>query len=113
MISGAEIREYFNAEAADEEHYPSTIDPRILHVKVVLAHLGELRGKRVADIGCGKGRFARNVQDRNPAASVYALALAEAMLVRVPRPIHRCAATMTGLPFATGSCDEAYTTMAL
>ena len=113
MISGAQIREYFNTAAADEEHYPSTIDPRILHVKIVLAHMGDLAGKRVADIGCGKGRFARIVQDRNPGASVYALDLAEAMLARVPRPIQRCAATMTALPLATGSCDGAYATESL
>ena len=28
-----EIRGYFNRAAADEEHYPSTIDPRIFHVR--------------------------------------------------------------------------------
>ena len=36
-----EIRAYFNRAAADEEHYPSTIDPRIFHVKLVLEHLGD------------------------------------------------------------------------
>ena len=76
----ATIRAFFNEAAADEEHYPSTIDPRILHVKVVLEHLGDLNGKRVADVGCGKGRFARIVKERNPGASVVALDLAEAML---------------------------------
>ena len=70
----AAIRAFFNEAAADEEHYPSTIDPRILHVKVVLEHLGDLNGKRVADVGCGKGRFARIVKERNPGASVVALA---------------------------------------
>ena len=79
------IRAYFNDAAADEEHYPSTIDPRILHVKLVLDHLGDLTGKRVADVGCGKGRFARIVKERNPEASVIALDLAEAMLGTFPR----------------------------
>jgi len=112
-VSGAQIREYFNRAAQDEEHYPSTIDARILHVKVVLGHLGDLAGKRVADIGCGKGRFARIVQEQHPAASVYALDLAEAMLAHVPAPIHRCAATMTAIPLATASCDGAYATESL
>jgi malonyl-CoA O-methyltransferase len=58
-VNPAEIRAYFNHAAADEEHYPSTIDPRIYHVKLVLDHLGDVSGKRVADVGCGKGRFAR------------------------------------------------------
>lgn len=111
--SAGEIRAFFNQAALDEEHYPATIDPRILHVKLVLAHLGDLAGKRVADIGCGKGRFARIVKERNPAASVYALDLAEAMLAHVPPGIHRCAATMTALPLATASCDGAYATESL
>src|SRR5258708_6741493 len=76
----AEIRAFFNRAAGDEEHYPSTIDPRIFHVKLVLDHLGELGPGRVADIGCGKGRFARIVHDRHPAATVIALDVAEAML---------------------------------
>jgi ubiquinone/menaquinone biosynthesis C-methylase UbiE len=104
----SEIRSFFNRASQDEEHYPSTIDPRIEHVKLVLAHLGDLDGKRVADIGCGKGRFARILRERYPSASIHALDLAEAMLARVPPGIHRCVATMTALPLATGSCQGAY-----
>lgn len=107
------IREYFNRAAADEEHYPSTIDPRIFHVKLVLEHLGDLAGKRVADVGCGKGRFARIVRERNPGATVIATDLAEAMLAHVPAGIERCAASMTALPLADGSCDGAYATESL
>jgi ubiquinone/menaquinone biosynthesis C-methylase UbiE len=109
----AQIRAFFNDAARDEEHYPSTIDPRILHVKLVLDHLGDLTGKRVADVGCGKGRFARILGERAPSASIVALDLAEAMLAHVPPEIHRCAATMTALPLATGSCDGAYATESL
>src|SRR5271167_2550901 len=104
----AEIRAFFNRAAEDEEHYPSTIDPRIFHVRLVLDHLGDLSGRRVADVGCGKGRFARIVEERHPAAKVYALDLAEAMLAHVPASIHRAAATMTALPLASESCDAAY-----
>jgi ubiquinone/menaquinone biosynthesis C-methylase UbiE len=109
----ATIRAFFNEAAADEEHYPSTIDPRILHVKVVLEHLGDLNGKRVADVGCGKGRFARIVKERNPGASVVALDLAEAMLRGIPPDIERVAASMTALPLATGQFDGAYATESL
>ena len=54
-----EIRRSFNEAAADEEHFPSTIDPRIYHVQLILENFGDLTGKRVLDVGCGKGRFAR------------------------------------------------------
>lgn len=112
-VAPSEIREHFNRAAADNEHYPATIDPRIFHVKLVLEHLGDLRGKRVADVGCGKGRFARIVAERNPEASVIALDLAEAMLAHVPSGIDRAAASMTALPLATASCDGAYATESL
>lgn len=106
--STAEVRDFFNSVALNEEHYPSVIDPRIYHVKLTLQHMGNLSGKRVADIGCGKGRFARIVQEQYPSASVYAVDLAEAMLARTPGGIHRCLATMTALPLSTASCDGAY-----
>jgi ubiquinone/menaquinone biosynthesis C-methylase UbiE len=109
----ATIRDFFNKAAADEEHYPSTIDPRILHVKVVLEHLGDLNGKRVADVGCGKGRFARIVKERNPGASVVALDLAEAMLRPISPEIERVAASMTSLPLASEAFDGAYATESL
>lgn len=108
-----EIREFFNQAAQDEEHYPSTIDPQILHVKLVLEHLGDLDGKRVADIGCGKGRYARIVQERYPGATVTALDLAEQMLQWVPAPIQRVAASMVALPLQTESQDGAYATESL
>lgn len=109
----AEIREFFNRAASDGEHFPETIDPRIYHVKLLLEHLGDLEGKCVADLGCGKGRFARIVAERNPGATVIALDLAEAMLRHVPAGIHRVAATLTALPIESGSCDAAYATESL
>lgn len=54
-----EIRRSFDEAAGDEEHFPSTIDPRIYHVQLILEYFGDLSGKRILDVGCGKGRFAR------------------------------------------------------
>ena len=111
--STAELRAFFNQAASSEEHYPSTIDPRIFHVQLVLEHLGDLAGKQVADVGCGKGRFARVIKDKYPSSQICALDIAEAMLARVPPGIDRAAAAMTALPLSTGSCDGAYATESL
>jgi len=108
----SEIVRHFNDAASDEEHFPSTIDPRIYHVQLILEHFGDLAGKCVLDVGSGKGRFARVLQERHP-ASLIAFDLAEAMLHHVPAGIASCAGSMTSLPFRTASIDCAYATESL
>jgi ubiquinone/menaquinone biosynthesis C-methylase UbiE len=108
-----EIVQHFNEAAADEENFPSTIDPRIYHVQLILEYFGDLNGKRVLDVGCGKGRFARVLAERFPGASVVGFDLAEAMLRHVPAGLSACAGSMTALPFPTGAFDCAYATESL
>jgi ubiquinone/menaquinone biosynthesis C-methylase UbiE len=108
-----EIRRSFEEAAADDEHFPSTIDPRIYHVQLILRYFGDLNGRRVADIGCGKGRFARVLKDSNPHASIVAFDLAESMLRAVPDNVLPCCGSMTALPFPDASFDAAYATESL
>ncbi len=108
------IRASFEASAADEEHFPSTIDPRIFHVRLVLQHLGaDLGGKRVLDAGCGKARFARVLLAERPGVRVVGMDLAEAMLRFVPQGVMPVGGALTELPFASGSFDGAYATESL
>jgi ubiquinone/menaquinone biosynthesis C-methylase UbiE len=107
------IRQSFDQSAGDEDRFPSTIDPRIYHVKLLLDHLGDLNGKRVLDSGSGKGRFARILHERYPQAIVCALDLSEAMLRCAPDSLAKCAATMTALPFKSESFHGAYATESL
>src|SRR5271154_4607065 len=86
-----EIVRHFNEAAADEENFPSTIDPRIYHVQLILEYFGDLNGQRVLDAGCGKGRFARVLAERYPRVSIVGLDLAEAMLRHVPDGVGACA----------------------
>jgi len=109
----ARIQSSFDDAAGDEEHFPSTIDPRIYHVKLIREHLGPLAGKRVLDVGCGKGRFARVFQQQEPRAELWGLDISEAMLRFVPEGIHTRAGSMTELPFESASFDAAYATESL
>lgn len=113
VIPLSEIREHFNEAAADEENFPSTIDPRIYHVQLILEYFGDLNGKRVLDVGCGKGRFARVLAERYPAACIVGFDLAEAMLRCIPSGVHACGGSMTALPFLSGGFDCAYATESL
>jgi malonyl-CoA O-methyltransferase len=108
-----EIIEHFNEAAADEENFPSTIDPRIFHVRLIIDHFGDLTNKRVLDVGSGKGRFARILKDNEPTAKLYAFDLAEAMLRCVPKDIAACGGSMTALPFPSGTFHCAYATESL
>jgi ubiquinone/menaquinone biosynthesis C-methylase UbiE len=109
----ARIQSSFDEAARDEEHFPSTIDPRIYHVKLIREHLGDLRGKRILDVGCGKGRFARVFQEQEPQVELWGLDISEAMLQFVPAGIHTRAGSMTELPFEDGWFDGAYATESL
>src|SRR3954451_131103 len=102
-VSLEEIRRSFNEAAADEEHFPSTIDPRIFHVRLIADFLSELEPRRVADIGSGKGRFARVLKAQYPQTEFVAFDLAEAMLRAVPSEIRTCCGSMTALPFPSNA----------
>jgi ubiquinone/menaquinone biosynthesis C-methylase UbiE len=109
----ARIQASFDESSRDEEHFPATIDPRIYHVKLIREHLGDLRGKRVLDVGCGKGRFARIFREHEPAAELWGLDISPEMLRFVPEGIHKRAGSMTELPFEDGFFDGAYATESL
>ncbi|HPT27691.1 MAG TPA: class I SAM-dependent methyltransferase [Bryobacteraceae bacterium] len=109
----AEIRRSFESAASDEEHFPSTIDPRIYHVKLVLPHLGPLGHGRALDAGCGKGRYARIVKQHNPDATIAAMDLAVSMLGYADPNLARTAGSLLELPFAGESFDGVYATESL
>ena len=113
QVPARAIVQHFNAAAADEEHFPSTIDPRIYHVQLILEYFGDLSGRRILDAGCGKGRFARILLERYPEAQLHAMDLAEAMLRCVPAGIAPSAGSLTALPFASEKFDYAYATESL
>jgi ubiquinone/menaquinone biosynthesis C-methylase UbiE len=109
----ARIQASFDEASRDEEHFPSTIDSRIYHVKLIREHLGDLRGKRVLDAGCGKGRFARVFHKQEPDAEIWGLDISQEMLRYVPAGIHTKAGSMTDLPFADAYFDGLYATESL
>ncbi len=109
----ARIQASFDEASRDDQHFPATIDPRIYHVKLIREHLGDLRGKRVLDVGCGKGRFARVFHEQEPEAELWGLDISPEMLAFVPEGIQTRAGSMTELPFEDGFFDGAYATESL
>jgi malonyl-CoA O-methyltransferase len=82
-------------------------------VQLILRYFGDLDTRRVLDVGCGKGRFARVLKDKYPAARIVSFDLAETMLKVVSKDIAPCCGSMTSLPFPDSSFDAAYATESL
>ena len=107
------IRESFESAASDEEHFPSTIDPRIEHVRLLVREFSALQAPRIADVGSGKGRFARVLAAEIPGARLICSDVSLNMLAYVQPPLAACAASMTALPFRDFAFDAAYATESL
>lgn len=112
-VALSEIRQSFEESASDEEHFPSTIDPRIYHVQMIARFFGDMNGKLALDAGCGKGRFARVLVDQNPGTKIIALDLALAMLAHAQPPLAPVCGTLTQYPFKDNSFDFVYATESL
>jgi malonyl-CoA O-methyltransferase len=108
-----QIRRSFDEAARDEEHFPSTIDPRIYHVRLIQDYFGALTGKRILDAGCGKGRFARVLRESDRTAEIWGLDISPEMLKFAPAGVKKAAGSMTALPFPDQTFDFVYATESL
>ena len=107
------IRRSFDDASQDEEHFPSTIDPRIQHVRAILKFFGDLTDKRVLDVGCGKGRFARVLQRTESWRGHLGTGHIGGNAPVRSRGIKTQAGSMTELPFADSTFDVVYATESL
>jgi ubiquinone/menaquinone biosynthesis C-methylase UbiE len=112
-VALSEIRSSFEAAAGDEEHFPSSIDPRIYHVQLIARYFGDMNSRLALDAGSGKGRFARVLLQLNPQARIVTLDLALAMLAHAKAPLLPCCGTLTQYPFPDHTFDFVYATESL
>ena len=90
------LQERFKPEVSED-------DPR---VRGILASLGPLRGRRILDLGCGKGRFARILAGRG--ARVVGMDVSGSMLSAARRAGVDCVlGSARRVPFAAASFDGA------
>ena len=82
----------FKAEVASDD----------VRLRAVLESLGPLEGRRILDLGCGKGRFAAHLAREG--ARVIGIDLSAAMLASA-KGLDRIRASAKSLPFADGTFD--------
>lgn len=107
------IRRSFDEASHDEEHFPSTIDPRIQHVQILVQHFGPLNDRTVLDAGCGKGRFARVLLEKYPTAGIWGMDISPEMLKYVPAEVPTKVGALTEIPFPNAMFDCVYATESL
>jgi len=101
MISAreAEVASRFDALHG---RFKAVVEPDDYRLRGVIDALGPVAGLRVLDLGCGKGRFARELQDGG--ARVVGIDLSSAMLAEA-RGINRVRGSVRRLPFRSASFD--------
>ncbi|HEV3167159.1 MAG TPA: class I SAM-dependent methyltransferase, partial [Isosphaeraceae bacterium] len=95
----AAVRAAFDAQQVRFKSQVAADDARL---KALLRELGPLDGRRVLDLGCGKGRFARHLQERG--AEVIGLDQSATMLGQAAL-VHRVHGSTRRLPLADESFD--------
>jgi SAM-dependent methyltransferase len=85
-----------------EGRFRADVGPEDFRLRAIRASLGPLSGRRVLDLGCGKGRFAARL--RAEGAKVVGLDLSAGMLARA-RGLERVRGSALRLPFAGGTFD--------
>ncbi len=91
------------AFAGEGDDFPAEIDEADGRWQTVLAWARELpRGARVADIGCGRGRYLRRLQQALPHLQLTGIDVCERHLEALPRGIERRAGQLLRLPAAPG-----------
>jgi malonyl-CoA O-methyltransferase len=96
------IKTDFNREVED---YSISIDEKDGRVQEILAFFGDLKGKKVIDVGCGKGRYLRVLMDRFSTAKYYGLDLSEEMLRFCPKGIETTVGSMLAMKYPDSYFD--------
>lgn len=81
--------------------------------RVVLSEIRESKAEKICDVGCGKGRYLKNLLRENPNAAYYAVDISKNVMADIQPPVEKKEGTLTQIPYADASFDLVYTVEAL
>lgn len=97
------IKNSFNE---DVTRFPDKIDENDGRIKEVISFLGNVNDQKVIDVGCGKGRFLKVLQDKYPQGQYYGLDISEKMLAACPQNIKKTHGSILNIPYPDNYFDN-------
>lgn len=104
------VESFFDSNA---EIFPSEVPANDGRLDEIREQLGDLRGKRILDAGCGKGRFASRIKDATPSCEIHGVDVSEELLKKVPASIIVRKGSILNLPYDSDSFDAVFCVEAL
>lgn len=81
--------------------------------KVILSEIQNSGAEKICDVGCGKGRYLKNLLREIPQAAYCAVDISKNVMEGIKPPVEKKAGTLTQIPYADGTFDLVYTVEAL
>lgn len=93
--------------------FKDSIDKADGRYRVVLSEIQNSKAGKICDVGCGKGRYLKNLLRENSNAVYYAVDISKNVMADIQPPVEKKEGTLTQIPYAEASFDLVYTVEAL
>ncbi|KON98332.1 hypothetical protein AF333_03020 [Aneurinibacillus migulanus] len=97
----------------DYSIFPEEISYNDGRYRLVEEVLGENKFHKVVDIGCGKGRYIKNLKEKYPEAELYGVDISDKMLGYLPKGVTPLLGTLLNIPLMDKEVDMAFCVEAL
>ena len=81
--------------------------------RLVISEIRETKAGKICDVGCGKGRYLKNLMQEMPAATYCAVDISKNVMQGIKLPVEKKEGTLTQIPYADSTFDLVYTVEAL
>ena len=100
-----QIKSSFNS---DFKIFPETINSNDKRIQTIISFFGNLNRKKIIDVGCGKGRFIKKLQNMFPGAQFYGIDISEKMLYSCPKNAKVSIGSILNIPYPDNFFDFIY-----
>lgn len=81
--------------------------------RVILSEIQNQQAQKICDVGCGKGRYLKNLLRDFPQASYCAVDIAKNVMEGIQPPVEKKEGSLTQIPYEAETFDMVYTVEAL